>query len=127
MVYCEELCALPGLPLFSLRPPASAQDEMACGDDVTYRGCRSTVAWELPGSALAFLDKRLYTVPQVHYRDETDICGLVARGGLLITDNPIKVFPPASSRRYRPRAGDPLHGVRTPFPCACRRDRTVTR
>jgi hypothetical protein len=50
------------------------------------------VAWELPGGALAFLGKRLYTVPQVHYRDETDICGLVARGGLMITDNPIKVF-----------------------------------
>jgi hypothetical protein len=78
------------------------------------------------GCAVAFLGKRLYTVPPVHYRDETDICGLVARGGLVTTDNPTR-FGPASSRRYRPRAGDPLHGVRLPFPCAPRRDRQVTR
>jgi hypothetical protein len=44
------------------------------------------------GGAPAFVGKRLYTVPSVHYRDETDICGLVARGGLMITDNPTKVF-----------------------------------
>jgi hypothetical protein len=46
--------------------------------------------WGTNGCTLAFLGKRLYTVPPVHYRDETDICGLVARGGLMTTDNPTR-------------------------------------
>jgi hypothetical protein len=36
----------------------------------------------------AFADKSLSVGPSVHYRDETDISGLVAPGVHLITNNP---------------------------------------
>jgi hypothetical protein len=39
----------------------------------------------------SFLDKRLYTVPPVHYRDETDIYGLGALGGGGATHNHTRV------------------------------------
>lgn len=49
---------------------------------------------ELDGTrpdASTFGVKRLYAGPTVHYRDETDISGLVAHGGRLITNNPTTV------------------------------------
>jgi hypothetical protein len=39
----------------------------------------------------AFDGKRLYAGPSVHYRDETDISGLVAPGDRPIADNPTMV------------------------------------
>jgi hypothetical protein len=42
----------------------------------------------------------LYAGPAVHYRDETDISGLVAHGGHLITINPTTV------RRHPVGGGD---------------------
>jgi len=86
-------------------------------------GCRSSVTSvdvppraasrrRLPGTfpvAVAFAEQRLSAGPPVHYRDETDISGLVAPGDHSIT-RPSIGESPAPSRRSGTRAGGPRHG-----------------
>src|SRR3569833_979433 len=77
------------------------------------------------GGGVWFTGQRLYRGASVHYRDETEIYGFVAPGGLMT----VSLTALGSASRVagvsRARAGDPLHGVRTPFTGARSQRRAV--
>ena len=69
--------------------------------------------------------QRLYRGASVHYRDETEIYGFVAPGGLMTVSLTALGSAGSVAGVSRARAGDPLHGVRTPFTGARSQSRAV--
>jgi hypothetical protein len=67
----------------------------------------------------------LYRVASVHYRDETEFYGFVAPGGLMTISLTALGSVGNVADVSRSRAGDPLHGVRTPFTGARSQSRAV--